>query len=152
MTQDFLFESGSDDPILSSSNNLNQGFAHEACAFAWLLKNGHEAVQVGGQRKGDIWIGYGKYLCRVNVKSSIEIKDGMVRGLACGGRSKKIKYSESDVDIIALYWTESDWPLFFHITTDDRKYISAEPKMFTKENSLKTFEIAFAKFKERKCL
>ena len=150
MTQDLLFLEKAEIEA-STSNNLDQGYASETLVLGWLLKNGHEAIPVPGQKKSDIWIGYGKYLCRLNVKSSGQIKDGMVRGLSCGGRIEKIKYSEFDIDILSLVWTESLWPLYFHISAEDRKHVSAEPKMFTLENSLTTFEIAFSKFKERKC-
>jgi len=150
MTQDFLF-SEENQPEQGASGNLDQGNIHETLALGWLLKNGHEAVSVPGQKKSDLWIGYGKYLCRMNVKSSSEIRDGVVRALACGGRNEKVKYSETEIDIIAFYWTESDFPLFFHISSESRKHISAEPKMFNQKNSLTTFEQAFQKFKERKC-
>ena len=151
MTQDLLFLEKAETEA-STSNNLDQGYASETLVLSWFLKNGYEAIPVPGQKKADIWIGDGKYLCRLNVKSSGQIKDGMVRGLSCGGRNEKIKYSEFDIDIISLVWIESPWPLFFHISADDRKHVSAEPKMFTQENSLTTFHIAFSKFRERKCL
>ena len=136
---------------ISSSNTLHQGHVHEMLAIGWLLKNGYEAVYIPGQKKADVWIGYGKYLCRMNVKSSSENSRGMVCGKICGGNHKKIKYDESDVDLIALYWTESFWPLFYHLLSIDKKHVSAEPEMFTQTNSLTTFKDAFSKFKERKC-
>jgi hypothetical protein len=151
VTQSTLFKDVVGETMSKSSGNTDQGHAHEMLAVSWLLKNGYEAVYIPGQKKADVWIGYGKYLCRMNVKSSSELSHGMVCGKVCGGNRKKVKYDETDVDLIALYWTESFWPLFYHMLSIDKKHISAEPKMFTERNSLTTFESAFLKFKERKC-
>ena len=135
----------------STSSNLSQGYAHEPICVGLLLKWGHPATQIGGQTACDIWLRHEKYLCLVQVKTSSKIKYGMVEGSSCRGRYEKTKYTEDEVDIVALFYTEKIWPLFFHITDDDRKHFYAEPALFTQENSLKTFANAFKKFKERKC-
>lgn len=150
MTQTTFFEEP-ETQTASTSSNLDRGYSFEPLGLAWLLRNGHDATIRNGQTASDIWLAWEKWLCRINVKSSSETKDGMVRGLVCGGRETKVRYEENEVDIIMLFYCDSVWPLFFHITDDDRKHVSAEPKMFTEENSLKTFERAFQKFKERKC-
>ena len=93
MTQAVLFAEPAESETSTVSSNLDQGYAAEQTCLAWLLNYGVEAVAVTGQKKSDIWIGHKNYLCRMNVKSSAQIKDGMVRGLQCGGRDAKTKIS-----------------------------------------------------------
>jgi len=114
-----------------------------------ILRLGLMATQIHGQDSADVWLKHEKYLCVINAKSSQEIRDGKVRGSVCRGRYEKTKYSEDEVDIIAFFYTGSIWPLFFHITQEDRKHVSVEPRMFTEEMSVKTFNTAFQIFKDR---
>ena len=150
MTQTTLFQEAATE-TKSTSANLAQGYAHEPLCVGLLLKWGQSAVQINGQTSSDIWLRHEKYLCLIQVKASGDIKDGMVKGSCCRGRYEKTKYTEDEVDILALFYTEQIWPIFFHITDDDRKHMYAHPNDFTEENSIKTFQRAFEKFKERKC-
>lgn len=150
MTQTTFFEEP-ETQTASTSSNLEQGYSFEPLCVGHLLRWGHQAVQVNGQQSSDVWLKHDKYLCLINVKTSSDVRGGMVKGSCCKGRYEKIKYGEDEVDIIAMFYTESVWPLFFHITDDDRKHFYAEHFMFTEENSQKTLERALQKFKERKC-
>jgi len=150
MTQTTLFQEAITE-TRSTSSNLDQGYAHEPLCVGMLLRMGFKATQLHGQDSGDVWLKHNKHLCVINVKTSEDIKNGMVRGSVCKGRYEKTKYSEDEVDIIAFFYTDSIWPLFFHIIQEERKHVSVEPKMFTEEMSKKTFDIAFAIFKERLC-
>ena len=150
MTQTTLFqEAVTTETRSTSSSNLAQGYAHEPLCVGMLLRLGYTATQLHGQDSGDVWLRHEKYLCVINVKSSEQIRNGKVRGSICHGRYEKAKYSEAEVDIIALFYTNSIWPLFFHITQEDRKHVSVESTLFTEEMSVKTFNTAFNLFKER---
>jgi hypothetical protein len=150
MTQTTLFKESTTE-TKSTCGNLAQGYAHEPFCVGFLLRWGYQAVQVTGQTSSDIWLKHEKYICLLQVKTSGEIKNGMVKGSCCRGRYEKTKYTEDDMDILALFYTEKIWPLFFHVTDDDRKHVYADPKDFTEENAIKTFNRAFQKFKDRKC-
>jgi hypothetical protein len=150
MTQTTFFQESSTE-TKSTYGNLAQGYAHEPFCLGFLLRWGHQAVQVTGQTSSDIWLKHEKYICLLQVKTSGEIKDGMVKGSCCRGRYEKTKYTEDEMDILALFYTEKIWPLFFYVTDEDRKHVYADPKDFTEENSIKTFKRAFQKFKDRKC-